>query len=126
MISSNIERLAAVCERSLFYRDGKLSYPRLIAALQNLGSVVAGSDTDDTTWGISKRGAACLDDIIVGSYWFCADYHVGQTSPEYALLCTMGRIFSPCMADGPEPDSVEADVYSALETMHAAYYGGDA
>lgn len=59
-------------------------------------------------------------DVIAGAYWFCVDYHSGQTSDEYRLQCILSRLYSPGMMQGPEPESSESEVYLALEVLTGA------
>lgn len=48
-------------------------------------------------------------------YWYCNDYHGGQDSDLYALQSQLD--YRPGMAEnGPEPDTVDVDIYRALET----------
>ena len=53
--------------------------------------------------------------MIVGAYWFMADYHGGQSSKEYEALSVLGRVYKPGCSSGPENESTEQDVYEALE-----------
>jgi hypothetical protein len=57
-------------------------------------------------------------DLIVGAYWALAEWHGGQNDPTYAALCELGRIFSPVMTDGPEPDSSEECAYQAVSDWY--------
>lgn len=60
-----------------------------------------------------------LDDSFVKAstaYWFAADYHNGQTSKLYELLCKNPYKPGP-LSCGPEKDSVEEMHYSMLESM---------
>ena len=45
--------------------------------------------------------------IAQGLYWYCADYHAGQNSPEYAVLSTLGYRPGACER-GPDPDDSTA------------------
>lgn len=59
------------------------------------------------------------DSAEAAMYWFANHYHGGQWSNLYSVLSTSQ--FSPGpIANGPEPESMEADMYQALE----AEFGG--
>jgi len=59
------------------------------------------------------------DAAEVAMYWFANHYHGGQWSNLYSVLSTSQ--FSPGpISRGPEPESLESDMYQALE----AEYGG--
>jgi len=59
------------------------------------------------------------DSAEVAMYWFANHYHGGQWSNLYSVLSTSQ--FSPGpISRGPEPESMEADMYQSLE----AEYGG--
>lgn len=51
----------------------------------------------------------------VAIYWFARDYYDGQFSNLYSILCTSPFNPGP-IAKGPEPNSMEAIMYDALET----------
>ena len=60
------------------------------------------------------------DSAEVAMYWFANHYHGGQWSNLYSVLSTSQ--FSPGpIANGPQPESMEADMYQALE----AEFGGN-
>jgi hypothetical protein len=59
------------------------------------------------------------DSSEIAMYWFANHYHGGQWSNLYSVLSTSQ--FSPGpISRGPEPESMEADMYQALE----AQFGG--
>lgn len=91
----------------------------LAAALQNLGNAVADNETDEFTWSLGEFSECTLGDLIVGAYWCLTEWHGGQSSPEYAAMCALGRVFSPGRTSGPEPDSGEADAYDACDAYFA-------
>ncbi len=102
-----------IMQSSLFRTDGPaIDLPEALAAL---GNAVRNNDTDETTWSLGECDICTLGGLIVGSYWALAEWHGGQSSPEYAALCALGRIFSPgrC-ASGPEPESDECTAYDAI------------
>jgi hypothetical protein len=116
MSIKNIKRLYAVVNNTLF-KQGKLSYVRLLEALILLCSEVKSTDTDESTWSIGEFEGASLDALIVGAYWFCTDYHGGMNSLEYRALSALSGIFSPGMS-GLDVDSSEFMVYEQLEAIH--------
>lgn len=111
----NIERLFNVVVKSLFQIDGTLSYTRTLEAIERLCAEILKTETDETVWYIGESGAATLDSVIVGSFWFMTDYHGGQDSLEYRVYSRLGEIFKPGMTSGPEPESSESDVYEQLK-----------
>lgn len=54
-----------------------------------------------------------MDDAEVAMYWFAYSYHGGQGSNLYSVLSTSPFRPGP-MARGPQPHSMEAEMYSAL------------
>lgn len=54
-------------------------------------------------------------DAAQGLYWYCADWHGGQSSNLYSILSTLG--YKPAMGEcGPEEGSVAEDIYRELES----------
>ena len=65
--------------------------------------------------GALRDSATDEGDMAEGIYWFCADWHGGQSSALYA--CLSCNPFSPGpLSNGPDSDGAK-DVYSALETI---------
>ena len=60
-------------------------------------------------------------DIEGAIYWFANDYHGGQWSNLYSALSTSEFRPGP-LANGPEPESMEADLYAELV---ATYFPDD-
>jgi hypothetical protein len=53
-------------------------------------------------------------DIVDAHYWFCVDYHSGQSSELYTRQCRISQYFSPSMlANGPESENGKA-IYANL------------
>lgn len=114
----NIARLFDVANNALFHVCGMDDYQRTLEAISKLSDLVHEFDGDTSDlWAIGEHTEASLDSLLVGAYWFCRDYHNGQWSDEYRLLCNIGRYFSPGCTNGPETDSSERDVYLALEQL---------
>ena len=115
-----IERLHNLVVRSLFYTDCKLSYERTIEAIIRLTNALRETETDETVWSIGECSACDLGSLIVGSFWYADRHHSGQDSPEYAALSALGRIYSPGMTDGPEPESSELEANIMWEMKRSA------
>lgn len=109
-----IERLTNLIGSSLMRTDCSLSYARTLDAIRTLCCAIHTTETDEGTWEIGAH-LLPLSDLIVGAYWFCADYHGGQRSIEYQTLSALSEIYAPgCCESGPETDSSSSDVYAAL------------
>ena len=109
------ERLHRLVDRSLFLTSGQLTYSRTLEALRLLARILHEGDTDESIWWLGEFRSADLASLVVGAYWYCADYYTGQWSEEYETLSALGLVYNPgAMTSGPEPDSSEIDVYSAL------------
>ena len=115
-----IKLLYELCHELLFvqvrFEDDMSYYNETILALRELAQAVIEFEGDwDELWTIGEFGCASLDNLLIGAYWFATDYHSGQWSPEYALLCAIGETYSPgrCCC-GPEKDSAEQETYEAL------------
>lgn len=48
-----------------------------------------------------------------GLFWFCCDYHEGQGSDRYRILCELGYK-AGVLEHGPEEDSLAVDIYQSL------------
>lgn len=99
----------------LFHVGG--DYSRALELIESLaewiakGGFVPDEYTDGTDW----------EYVLIGTYWFCVDYHGGQWSDEYRLQCVISRIYQPGINDcGIDPESTEQDVYDALEALFKA------
>ena len=103
----NITRLFNVARRGLF--QGTLSFDRTLDALEALVNAV--NDCDDVKWNLGEGTECTLDSLLIGTYWFCGDYHSGQWSTEYRLLCAIGNFYGPSSL---KEDSSEFDVYQQL------------
>ena len=109
-----INRYFKVISKSLFRIDGKLSYARTLEAIIKLAKEVHATETDTDVWSIGEFTECTLDSLIIGAYWFMADYHSGQNSPEYLALSVLGQVFKPGCSSGPEDESSEQEVYDQL------------
>lgn len=81
-------------------------------SLTDLGNQVAA--TEDVEWALGEFGECMLGDLIVGAYWCLTEWHGGQSSKTYAAMCSLGRVFSPGVANGPEPDTGEVIAYDII------------
>lgn len=57
-------------------------------------------------------------DLEEAVYWFATNWHGGQWSNLYAALCASAYRPGP-LCHGPEPASMAADLYEALEAEYA-------
>ena len=112
MNSKRTVRLFKVITRSLF-EGSSLSYSRTVDAIIGLGQSV--HEQEEIDYSLGECGAADIASLLVGAFWFFADYHGGQFSPEYKALSVLGETYDPGFASGPQNDSSESEVYSALE-----------
>ena len=101
----------------LFTTTAEPDYERCLELIEALADWLSGGGFEP---GETMRDAE-WHDVIAGAYWFCRDYHSGQTSDEYRLQCILSHVYSPgpC-CNGPEPETCEADVYFALEVLTGA------
>jgi hypothetical protein len=104
----------AIISSEVFRIDGKpIDLPR---ALRLLGKAVHSHETDEFIWSsLGEFTEAPLGDLIIGAYWTLTEWHAGQSSPSYAAMCSLGQVFSPGHASGPEPDSSEAIAYELID-----------
>ena len=115
-------RHAHILKSDIFRIDGHpIDLPEAILAL--CAAVDEVDETEHLWETIGEHSEACLGDLIVGAFWTFTEWHAGQSSPEYAALCALGRIYSPGMTSGPEPESGEAAAAEMLgawfEARHA-------
>ena len=115
-------RHAHILESDIFRRNGQpIDLPQ---AIIDLCAAVDEVDETEHMWEtIGEHSGACLGDLIVGAFWTLTAWYAGQSSPEYAALCALGRIYSPGMTSGPEPETGEAIAAEMLgawfEARHA-------
>lgn len=101
----------------LFTTTAEPDYDRALELIEALADWLIGGGFEP---GETMRDAE-WQDVIAGAYWFCCDYHSGQTSDEYRLQCVLSRLYSPgACSDGPEPETSESGVYFALEVLTGA------
>ena len=108
----NTIRYHRICAKFITRRDSNLGYNRWLTAITKLAEQVLLDD--DCQWD-SDQFDIDLRSLIIGSYWYLTNYHSGQFSPEYQALSALGRVYSPGMMAGPEPESTEELVYQSLE-----------
>ncbi len=54
-------------------------------------------------------------DVLTGAWWYCVNWHDGQSSLAYEVSYRIGRVYKAGrIATGPEPDSGEEDIYDSL------------
>ena len=97
----------------LFHAGG--DYDVALELIEALAEWIAGG-------GFKPDDNTCADwpDVLEGAWWFCIEWHSGQTSDEYRVSCVIDRVYSPgpCQ-DGPEPQSAAEHVYDALTALYA-------
>lgn len=119
---SSIKRLHRLAEKNLFLTSGTLDYPRTLEVIAKLSEAVEEyTGEGEEIWFIEGM-ASSPGDVLIGAFWHLYEWSGGQTSRSYEVSCIVGRIFSPKFLDGPEPDSCEEDVYSALADMAESHY----
>lgn len=103
----------AVMRSEVFRTAGPvIDLPR---ALILLGEAVNSRTTPEGIWcDLGEFTEAPLGDLIAGAYWALAEWHGGQFSDSYAALCSLGQVFSPGCADGPEPETGEFAAYELV------------
>ena len=119
---SSIKRLHRLAEKNLFLTSGNLDYPRTLEAIAKLSEAVEEYTGDGEEIWFIEGMASSPADVLMGAFWHLCEWSAGQASRSYEVSCIVGRIFSPGFSDGPEPDSCEEDVYSALSDMAENYY----
>jgi len=110
----------AIMRSEVFRNDGpQIDLPRALALL---GDAAHNRETQEAIWSdLGEFTEAPLGDLIVGAYWALSEWHGGQGSPTYAALCSLGQVFSPGCADGPEPDSSEFTAYELVSSWCKLY-----
>jgi hypothetical protein len=114
---SSLERLRYLLDCNINRYTGKLSYPRVIKALEALGNAIAQYEGDNDDWRYLGDCEISIDAFIVGGYWHLTEWHGGQASDSYRAMCSLGQVYSPGMESGVEPESMEGDVYRLLDEM---------
>jgi hypothetical protein len=112
MNNHNIERVLNVISHNLCTINGTMDYSRITESITRLANIVMDSETTEETWWIESPYIG-LTDLITGAYWHYTEWHGGQSSPEYAALCALGRVYTPNM-ETPEPEN---EAYQLLEEM---------
>ena len=119
---SSIKRLHGLAEKNLFLTTGTLDYPRTLEVIARLSEAVEAHDGESEDIWLIEGMASSPDDVLIGAFWHLYEWSGGQASRSYEVSCIVGRIYSPGFTDGPEPDSCEEDVYSALADMAEEHY----
>ena len=101
-----------------------LSLSLILSNLRHLAKACEAYEGDTLDWCcVGECDHASVDNVLVGAYWALSHWHGGQDSETYATLCTIGDVLHPGMTDGPEPESAEADVYEALDSIFTQVHG---
>jgi len=121
-----MKRIVSIYDKIMSSEVFRLDGPAidLPNVLIELGNAVHSSESEEIFWGLGEGNESDIGSLIIGAYWSLTEWHAGQASPSYAALCSLGRVFSPGLSDGPENESGE---YSAYELCNAWFVkGGDA
>ena len=104
-----------IMESDLFRVNGH-TIEDLPAVLIELCEEIEQVDEADSSDWINLGG--CLEctcpDLLIGAYWALTDWHGGLYSDTYRALCAIGRIYTPNMSHGPEPDTGEEYAYQQV------------
>jgi hypothetical protein len=109
-MSNTEKQFAVIAESSLFRLDG--SQVDILDELQTLCECIEAEA--ETNWCIGEGGECTLDELIIGAYWALTECHAGQESQSYAVMCSIGRIYTPNMASGPQEESGEKHAYDMI------------
>ena len=109
-MNSTEKQFTVIAESSLFRLDGEKI--DILDELQTLCECVTAED--ETDWCIGEFGEFTLDELIIGAYWALTECHAGQESQSYAVMCSIGQIYTPNMASGPEDESGEKTAYDLI------------
>ncbi len=116
----NINRIYNVIEASVFTTQGQLDHDRLQDAFIVLCNLINAGDYDETLWYIGEFKCATLDSLLVGAYWHFTEWHEGQDSKSYAVLCAIGSIYQPNCASLDQDNYGEFETYTQLNAMAEA------
>jgi len=107
-----------IMESSIFRIDG--NDIDLCGALTALCEAIE-AEPDDSEWYSLGEFLECdCASLLIGAYWALTEWHGGQASQTYAAQCAIGNIYTPNMADGPEPDSGELTAYELINLYFQA------
>ena len=115
-----IESLYKQINNSVFTINPTMDYAEITDAIIELCGLITDlpqSKFEQEWFYFGEYTDACLFDFIVGAYWHFTEWHGGQSSPGYAVLSALGRIFSPGVTAGCKPESGEQSVYEQLDLL---------
>lgn len=120
---NQIERVYKLIFNSVFTVTGNLDYERLGDAVELLCELLVSFDAEDCEqWYIDPYCSCSLGDMIVGLYWHYVEWHGGQYSTSYRVLCRLGQIYKPNMSCEPEEGTSEHDAYSLMNDIAKEYH----
>lgn len=103
----NVERVFNLIERWLTRKlesGGSNDYVRILEAIDLLVDKINELEETENIWFLGECCAFTVDDLIIGAYWHLTEWHGGQNSMSYAVLCSLATIFNPNMST-PEDEN---------------------
>lgn len=93
--------------KHLFYENG--DYTRCLELIEALAEWISAD-------GSYPQSIYHFDweEILIGAWWFCVNYHSGQSSDEYRLQCVIGRLYTPGRCQNSVEEGNPKLVYDAL------------
>lgn len=115
MTIQKIETLFDEIQKSIFYIEAPLNYTQIQEKLIELCEVLNETDIDESIWYIGEYTECTLDTLLVGAFWHFTEWHEGQDSLSYAVLSSLGSIYTPNYAALDKDNPSELGVYQCLE-----------
>jgi hypothetical protein len=118
MTIPKIKALHGAIQKAVFTIYGDWDYPKVTQRITLLAQLIDAYPGASEDWlYIGESGYCCIDSLIVGAYWHYSNWHGGQSSPGYAALSALGRIFQPGMTSQPQRGDSEWECFKALDSM---------
>ena len=113
-----IKQLHRIIERVLFNNDSTLDYMRTLEAITMLSDgVLEYTGDSENLWYMETLHYCDIGSILVGAYWHSIDWQSPNEGTLMKMQISLGRLYTPNMVSGLEPESCEHDVYDSLEIM---------
>lgn len=108
-----------IMSSDMFRTDGKpIDLPEKLIELAKAVAV----DQSEDKWSLGECLECDLASFIIGAYWSLVEWHGGQSSIEYVAMCSLGAIYKPNMANGPEEDTSEQTAYEQCNEWFTKKY----